>query len=89
MQHGKNIIQEVQTVTVCRKIRYFALTDDECFYHSFKRLLFSRFKTLLPFLKIFSSNVFTSMLARVLVMALCPSVCVCLSQVGVLSKRMN
>ena len=36
-----------------RRIRYFALTDDECFYHSFKRLLFFRFKTLLPFLKIF------------------------------------
>jgi len=29
------------------------------------------------------------MLARVLAMALCLSVCACLSQVGVLSKRMN
>jgi len=30
-----------------------------------------------------------AMLARLLAMALCPSVSVCLSQVGVLSKRMN
>jgi len=28
-------------------------------------------------------------LARLLAMALCPSVCVCLSQVGALSKGMN
>jgi len=45
MQHGKIIVQEAQSNTVCRKLRYFILTDDERFYHVlnvFKKI-FSRF----------------------------------------------
>ena len=44
MQHGKIIVQEAQSNTVCRKLRYFILTDDERFYHVLNVfLIFSRF----------------------------------------------
>ena len=37
MQHGT---ESTDCNTVHRKLRYFTLTDDESFYHVFKRFLF-------------------------------------------------
>ena len=55
MQYCKLVIQEVHTV--CRKLLYFALTDDE---HILKLLIFPHFKIL----KIFCEVFFTSMVFR-------------------------
>jgi len=48
MQYCKLVIQEVQTV--CRKLLYFALTDDE---HILKLLIFPHFKILKIFCEVF------------------------------------
>ena len=86
------IRQKAQRVyTVCRQLPCFTLTDDERFYHVFKRLDFSTCSTFLTFFCILSpACIFTARCyaSAVLAMGLCLS-SVCPSQVGVLSKRLN